>query len=354
MKTNKNTLLIVDDSEITRELLKNVLSDKFDIIEEDNGYSAIDIIQSKAEELAAIILDVSMPRMNGFGVLEAMKKNNISEIPVFMISSEATSNNVEEAAQYNVSEFIKKPFDHLDVLERITHDLITKKQLAADNELTDINIVETRQYIEHLKKIYDVYLDNFGKDKRHYERMTQLMEILLKRYAAVSKEIKLEPIHIELISKAVYFCNIGDMGVLKVFRTGSNKQSRDIYMNHALLGANIIKLNYSENCKYFVQICSDICAQHHEKNDGTGFPHKLSGDKISIYAQMCRIVEEFDNLYYEYTEHTQLRFDYTLNKIIQETGAIRYEVCNLFKGCKYEIIEYYQNFQSALPILCEG
>ncbi len=74
MKTNKNTLLIVDDSEITRELLKNILSDKFDIIEEDNGYSAIDIIQSKSEELAAILLDVSMPGMNGFGVLETMKK----------------------------------------------------------------------------------------------------------------------------------------------------------------------------------------------------------------------------------------------------------------------------------------
>lgn len=354
MKTNKNTLLIVDDSEITRELLKNVLSDKFDIIEEDNGYSAIDIIQSKAEELAAIILDVSMPKLNGFGVLEAMKKNNISEIPVFMISSEATSNNVEEAAQYNVFEFIKKPFDHLDVLKRITHDLITKKQLPADNQLTDITIVETRQYIEDLKKIYNLYLDNFGKDRKHYERMTQIMEILLKRYTSVSKEIKLQPIHIELISKAVYFCNIGDMGVLKVFRTDNSKQNKDIYMNHTVLGADIIKLNYSENCKYFVQICSNICAQHHEKNDGTGFPYKLSGDKISIYAQMCQIIDEFDNLYYEYTEYTQLRFDYTLNKITQETGAIAYEVCNLFKGCKYEIIEYYQKFRRVLPMVCEG
>ena len=353
MKTNKNTLLIVDDSEITRELLKNILSDKFDIIEEDNGYSAIDIIQSKSEELAAILLDVSMPGMNGFGVLETMKKNNIFGIPVFMISSEATSNNVEEAAQYSVFEFIKKPFDHLDVLKRITHALITKKQLPDDNELSDINIVETRQYIEDLEKIYNLYLDNFGKDKGHYERMTQIMEILLKRYASVSKEVKLQPIHIELISKAVYFCNIGDMGVLKVFRA-DNKQSKDIYMDHALLGADIVKLNYSENCKYFVQICSDICAQHHEKNNGTGFPHRLSGDKISIYAQMCQIIEEFDNLYYEYTEYTQLRFDYTLNKIMQETGAIRYEVCNLFKGCKYEIIEYYQKFHSVLPVLCEG
>ena len=93
---------------------------------------------------------------------------------------------------------------------------------------------------------------------------------------------------------------------------------------------------------------------YHEKNNGTGFPHRLSGDKISIYAQMCQIIEEFDNLYYEYTEYTQLRFDYTLNKIMQETGAIRYEVCNLFKGCKYEIIEYYQKFHSVLPVLCEG
>lgn len=353
MNTDKNTLLIVDDSEITRELLKNILSDKFNIIEQDNGSSAIDIIQSKADELAAILLDVSMPGMSGFDVLEAMRKNNISKIPVFMISGEATSNNVEEAAQYNVFEFIKKPFDHTEVLKRITQDLTSNKRLPDNNQLTDVSIAETRRYIQHLEKVYNLYLDNFGKNKRHYERMTQIMKILLNRYTSVSKQIKLEPIHIELISKAVYFCNIGDMGVLKVFRT-DNKQSKDTYMDHTLVGADIIKLNYSENCRYFVQICSDICAQHHEKNDGTGFPYKLSGDKISIYAQMCQIIEDFDKLYYEYTEHTQLRFDYTLNKIIQDTRAINYEVCNLFKGCKYEIIEYYQKFHSALPILCEG
>ena len=353
MKTTKNTLLIVDDSEITRELLKNILSDKFEIIEEDNGGSAIEIIESKADELVAILLDVSMPGMSGFDVLETMKKNNISKIPVFMISGEATFDNVEEAAQYNVFEFIKKPFDQQEILKRITQDLISNKRLPDNTQLTDINIVETRRYIQHLEKIYNLYLDNFGRDRGHYERMTQIMEILLKRYTSVSREINLQPIHIELISKAVYFCNIGDMGVLKVFRT-DNKQNKDVYMDHTLLGSDIIKLNYSENCKYFVQICSDICAQHHEKNDGTGFPHRLSGDKISIYAQMCRIIDEFDNLYFEYTEHTQLRFDYSLNKILMESGAINHDVCSLFKGCKYEIIEYYQKFHSVLPMVCEG
>lgn len=117
-KENKK-LLIVDDEEPDRETLKSILRSEFSILEADSGFSALKIISEKKNELDAILLDVSMPVMNGFGVLKNMKAKKIRNICVFLITSEATKENVEKAAEYHVSEFIKKPFERDEIINRL-------------------------------------------------------------------------------------------------------------------------------------------------------------------------------------------------------------------------------------------
>lgn len=112
-------ILIVDDIELDRKTLKGILGSELDIIEADNGYSAIKLIPRDGRGLDAIFLDISMPVHDGFHVLQHMQNNNIRNIPVFMVSAEATSENVERAAKYNISGFIRKPFDREDVISRL-------------------------------------------------------------------------------------------------------------------------------------------------------------------------------------------------------------------------------------------
>lgn len=111
----RKRILIVDDSEIDRTVLKSIMEDEFEVIEADNGYSALEIMLKKKEHLDVLLLDVSMPLLDGLNVLRILRENNLDDIPVFMITAEATKDNIEKASQYNITEFIRKPFNREEI-----------------------------------------------------------------------------------------------------------------------------------------------------------------------------------------------------------------------------------------------
>lgn len=339
MTRKDKTLLIVDDSEIDRMVLKNILCNEFDIIEADSGYSALEIILQKADCLDAILLDVSMPVLDGFGVLQLMKEKNIDNLPVFMITAEATRDNVQKATQFNISEFIKKPFEREDILKRLR----LKLGVISNYNLTETDIEETYKYMSDLEGIYNKYLANFGEDNGHYRRITDLMKILLKAYSVAANRSELDRTHIEIISKAGYFCDIGNMVVSNKFPQSIKQEEmdKDAYQSHTVLGADIIRLNYSKHCKYFIQICTDICIHHHERYDGKGFPHKIAGENNLIYTQICRLADRFDSLFFRYRDHSELQFDFVVKELARDEGAVSKEVFSLLAGCKHDIIKYY-------------
>lgn len=330
-------ILIVDDSEIDREVLKRILGDDYDVIEADNGYSALEILQKEIDTLDAIMLDVSMPVLDGFSVLRLMKENKMESIPVFLITAEATKDNVAKAIQFKVAEFIKKPFDRADILKRLK----AKIGSSSHRYVTEKDIYEMNQFIVRLKKIYEKYLANFGKDISHYERMTDLMKLFLTRHSEVSGTEQSRE-QIELISNAAFFCDIGYM-LLPNSPESELKGGADMDQNqsHTGLGADIIKLNSSRKCQYFVQICADMCLHHHETWDGNGFPDRISGSTFSIYTQMCRLADRFDRSFARYFEHNEIQFDFVVSELAPNWGGVSPEIFSLLAGCKSNIILYY-------------
>ena len=339
MAENDKTLLIVDDSEIDRAISKNILWKEFNIIEADSGYAALEIILKQTDSLDAILLDVSMPVLDGFGVLRMMKENNIRNVPVFLVTAEATRDNVEKATQFNISEFIRKPFEREDILKRLR----LKLGIVSDYNLTEEDIEETQRYISDLKSVYNTYLTNAGQDCGHYQRITDLMKILLEEYARVTKKEEFDEKHIEIISNAGYFCDIGNMIIPSRFprMIKQDEADREGVQSHTVSGANIIQLNYSKHCRYFVQICSDICVHHHERYDGTGFPHKIVGENNLVYTQICRLGDKFDSIFFKYRDHGEIQFDYAIKELEQDKGAVSEEVFSLLTNCKWDIIRYY-------------
>ncbi len=126
---NLKRILIVDDSEIDREILRNMMDEEFEVSEAVNGYYALDLILKKGETFDAILLDVSMPFCDGMRVLRVLRENNLRDIQIFMITAEATMENIEKASQYRVAEFIKKPFDREEVLKRLRAKLGVEKKI---------------------------------------------------------------------------------------------------------------------------------------------------------------------------------------------------------------------------------
>ncbi len=116
--THKYKILIVDDSEMNREILSSILGDEFDILEAADGKECISVIRKYGRDIALVLLDIVMPEMDGFEVLEFMNKHEwIDDIPVIMISSEDSAASVKKAYEMGVSDYINRPFD-VEVVHR--------------------------------------------------------------------------------------------------------------------------------------------------------------------------------------------------------------------------------------------
>ena len=104
-------ILIIDDSEIDRSILKNMLELDYHIEEAENGFKGIQILLERGKEIDGVLLDLHMPILDGFHVLELMKENGLSDIPVIIITSESTEKNLMKTVSYDIRDFICKPFD---------------------------------------------------------------------------------------------------------------------------------------------------------------------------------------------------------------------------------------------------
>ena len=110
-------ILIVDDSEMNRSILADMLEDDYEILEAENGRKGLAVIQQHSADLSLVLLDIVMPELDGFGVLEAMNQYHwIEDLPVIMISSESGSTHVQRAYELGATDFISRPFDQLIVL----------------------------------------------------------------------------------------------------------------------------------------------------------------------------------------------------------------------------------------------
>ncbi len=339
MENKDRTILIVDDSEIDRQILSNILDENFAVMEAENGFTAIEMVTEHKNEIDAIMLDISMPHISGFDVLRLLRDNGLSHIPVFLITAEATKENVIRAAEFKITEFISKPFDRDNILHRVRSML----GITTQYWLTMEDIVEMRQYIEKIEAVYKIYLSNFEKDEAHYRRMTDLMQILLNRYALKHKEEQLDKEKIEIISKAAYFCDIGFMLVPDKMASFSRDPERYelIARNHTKFGSSIVKMGESKRCEFFVMVCSDMCMNHHERYDGYGYPRGLAGKSLTVYSQLCRLVDEFDKRFSKLYGGNDIQVGLVMKQIIKDEGLVTPELLSLFEDCKPNISGYY-------------
>lgn len=333
-------ILIVDDSDIDRIMLQIMLCDEFNIVEKQSGYSAIEFLNDGEEKVDAVLLDISMPGMDGFGVLQSMEESGLGSIPVFLITSEATRDNVEKATQYGIAGFIRKPFEHDDIVRRLRLRL----GIIEEYDLTQEDVEETGLYVKELGALMKRHLINFREDEGHYFRICGLMNIFLKKYARLHGIPELTEERIEMISRAGYFCDIGFMLVpsaaVKLVKRGGGGE--DAYQRHTALGAELIGLNHSEHCRYFVQVCREICMHHHERYDGKGFPQRVAGEDNHIYTQLCRLADRLDTCLMRYRERNDRLLDSAIGDIERDRGFVGGSALALLAECRADIRRFYR------------
>ena len=300
-KKTKQQVLIVDDSEMNREILAEMLRNDFIIIEARNGKECLDVLDQKGEEISIVLLDFVMPVMDGFGVLKAMrKKHMLDNIPVIMISSEDSQNFIRSAYELGVTDYIGRPYDARVVYQRVfnTIKLYAKQKSLIALVADQVNEREknNQMMVSILSQIVEFRNGESGLHVRHINRLTELLvdKVIEKtdRYNITRKERDIIPLA----------SSLHDIGKIGIDEKILNKPGRltpeefEKMKQHTVIGASMLKSLKPYQNELLVQIATQICRWHHERYDGRGYPDGLKGDEIPISAQIVSLADVYDAL----------------------------------------------------------
>ncbi len=298
---HKQKILIIDDSELNRAILADMLDDEYEIIEAENGLQGVGILQQRSAEISLVLLDIVMPEMDGFGVLEVMSENHwIEDIPVIMISAESGSSHIERAYELGVTDFISRPFDALIVHRRVVNTIMLyAKQKRLVGMVAD-QIYETEQRSSLLIDILSHIVEfRNGESGLHVLNVRTLTELMLNHLVQKTDRYPLSPSDISMICTA---SALHDIGKISIDEKILNKPGRftpeefEIMKTHSMIGAEMLENLPIHQDAPLVKVAYDICRWHHERWDGRGYPDGLKGDEIPISAQIVALADVYDAL----------------------------------------------------------
>ena len=296
-KAYKYRILVVDDSEMNREILSEILSEEYDIIEADSGDTCIDMLRKYETGISLVLLDIVMPGMDGFGVLNYMNRHHyLEDIPVIMISSEDSAEIVRRAYEMGVSDYINRPFDAGVVHRRVYN---TIKLYAKQRRL--ITLITNQVYEKEKNNRMMVGILSQIVEFRNGESGSHVLNINIFTGSLVQKTDKYNITWSErlLITTASALHDIGKIGIDdKILNKPGRLTDEEfkIMQNHTIIGASILENMGSYQDEELMKVAYQICRWHHERYDGKGYPDGLKGDEIPISAQVVSLADVYDAL----------------------------------------------------------
>ena len=301
-QSEKPSILIVDDSEMNRIILNEMLKDEYRILEADNGRTAVDMVDRYGDELSLVLLDIIMPGMNGFEVLGDLSRRSAADsLPVIMISSEDSDDVVLRAYELGASDYINRPFDARVVRRRVSN---TIRLYAKQRRLTSLLSQQYNERVKNSRMLIDIMagvmeLRN-GESGLHVTHIEKLTELLLGCLVHRSDQFPLDNEQRSTIAMASALHDIGKMSIDDAIL---NKPGRltseefEIMKTHTTLGAEmLLELGRQHAGNPLLEYAYQIARWHHERWDGKGYPDGLKGDDIPIAAQVVSVADVYDAL----------------------------------------------------------
>ena len=299
--SRRESVLIVDDADINRKLLREMLGGQFDMAEAASGEDALRFLEQNATGISIVLLDIYMPGIDGFAVLEAMNQRHLlEEIPVIMISSEDKVDTVRRAFDLGASDYISRPFDAKIVYQRVTNTIrLYAKQRRLSAMAAEQAYARERNSQMMIGILSQVVEKRNGESRAHVQRISELTDLLLARLARRTDRYQLTQEARRTISTAAALHDIGKMEICDSLlnKAGSlTAEEMRIVQSHTLLGAKMLEGLEAYREEGFVRVAYQICRWHHERYDGTGYPDHKKGEEIPIAAQVVGLADVYERL----------------------------------------------------------
>ena len=298
---NKSQILLVDDSAMSRMILKEILGGDYSILEAENGQECLEKMQAEAGNIALVLLDINMPVLDGFEVLKAMNVNHtIEDIPVIMISSDDSDAAIRRSYELGASDYVTRPFDARIVYRRVTN---TIKLYAKQRRLVQMVSDQIRARENNTDMLVGVlsHIVEFrnGESGAHVRHIRIITELLLHRLLEISSQYPITAEQQDNIPLASALHDIGKIGIDETILNKPGKltpEEFEVVKTHSLLGAEMLHQLENFNEQPLLQTAYEITRWHHERWDGRGYPDGLKGDEIPISAQLVALADVYDAL----------------------------------------------------------
>jgi len=306
----RETILIVDDSQDNLKILTRMLEDDYNVILAQSGYEALSKAADKPRP-GLILLDIMMPDMDGYDVLRNLKEDaQTMRIPVIFISALGRTDDEARGLELGAVDYIAKPFSMPVIKARIKTHLDLKRfreNLERNAEETSMELDLT---LAHLKKAYMELNEAHNKVRSAWiesiYRLTLAAEYKdeetashIKRVALYTRELaEAMGMDREFVDSIYHSSPIHDIGKVGIpdeilLKPGNlTPEESEIMKSHTTIGAKILEGSGSG----FLKMARDIALSHHERWNGTGYPHGIAGEKIPLAARIMNIVDQYDAL----------------------------------------------------------
>lgn len=296
-------VLIVDDSEFNRELLFGILGESFEILEADSGKEGLKLLRRYGTQISVVLLDIIMPEMNGFDVLDEMNREHwLDNIPVIIISADDSDENIRRAFDLGVTDYICRPFD-AKVVERRIRNTITLN--LKQRRMLSLLAEQSRDKEKIGQMMVDILSNTVcyvnGESGQHIRNIQRITAILLERLLLKTDRYRLSFQDCVMISTASALHDIGKVGINTFILNKPGiltPEEYEVMKKHTLIGEHILKSGELSEFREepLLKTAEQICRWHHERYDGSGYPDGLSGEEIPIAAQVVSIADVFDAL----------------------------------------------------------
>jgi putative two-component system response regulator len=344
----REVVLVVDDVEINRMILTDILEADYDVIEADCGEAALDILFTQHIIPTAILLDIIMPGIDGFEVLkEIINHPETERVPVLFITAADSDTTESRGLKAGAADYVSKPFNPDVVKTRLeNHISLARYQTDLESLVEEKTAEITKTYEKTLEVLATIIEYRSLESGTHIRRVSSLMELMIKQMILLPQyKSVLSKLNYESIIKASALHDIGKIGISDNILLNPGKltdEEFEIMKTHTTIGNSIISMileTLGDNALYLSHAL-DICYYHHERWDGRGYPIGLAAENIPLSARILSIVDVYDALVNVRVYKPPFSHEDAIDIIIEGSGKqFDPDLVSIFLTMKDEIAE---------------